>query len=296
MIVHLNGQWLDHRQATVSIWDGGFLYGDGVYTTLRLYAGRALDLPAHHRRLVDHGATLGLTMPLDLPSLGDLVAELARRNDLTRDDGRLRITLSRGADPERALPLDRLDDIAPTLLLTLTPVSPELATWQRDGISVLCLPPGFARGNLPELKTLNGLTTVLALRLAARAGCLEAILTGGDGHLLEGAVSNLFVVRDGEVATPGREGTFLPGRTRERIIELLGGLGMPTRRLRLTCADLETAAEVFVASSVREILPVVRVGERPVGDGSPGPVTRRIQTAYRQQIAADLSRGDGPAG
>ena len=70
---------------------------------------------------------------------------------------------------------------------------------------------------------------------------------------------------------------------------------MSTRRMRLTCADLETAAEVFVASSVREILPVVRVGERPVGDGTPGPVTRRIQTAYRQQIAADLSQGDGPA-
>jgi len=292
MIVHLDGQWLEAGEARVSASDGGFLYGDGIYTTLRLYGGRALDLAAHHRRLLGHAAALELPFTMELATLADLVRELAARNDLLREDGRLRITVSRGQDPDHLLPLRDLENIKPTVLLTLVPVSPEIDAWQREGIPVICLPLGSARGNLPAVKTLNSLAAILALRKAARAGCPEALLTGPDGCLREGAVSNVFLVRDGEVITPGRDGDFLAGRTRERIIGLLSGLGIPTRRDHLTAPDLQAAAEVFVASSVREILPVVTVDGQPVNDGSPGPVTRRVQEAYRDQIAADLSAMD----
>lgn len=294
MIVHLDGQWLDAREARIAVWDGGFLYGDGIYTTLRLYSGRALDLAAHHRRLLEHAGALDLPFAMALETLADLVRELAVRNGLAHDDGRLRITVSRGSDPDHPLPLLHLEQLVPTVLLTLVPIPPEIAIWQRDGIPVICLPTGSARGNLPAIKSLNSLAAVLALRQAALAGCPEALLTGPDGCLREGAVSNLFLVRDGEVVTPGRDGDFLAGRTRERIIELLSELGMRTRHARLTAPDIGDADEIFVASSVREILPVVRVDGRPVGNGRPGTVTRRVQTAYHRQVAANLSAGDRP--
>lgn len=292
MIINLDGQWLDAREARISVWDGGFLYGDGIYTTLRLYRGRALDLAAHHQRLCDHAAALDLPFATGLEELAATVRELAERNELTRTDGRLRITISRGADPDHPLPLSGLELIRPTVLLTLTPVPADIALWQRDGIPVICLPSGSSRGNQPTIKTLNCLAAVLALRQAAQAGCPEALLTGPDGFLREGAVSNLFLVQDGAVMTPGRDGDFLAGRTRERIIDLLAGLGIRTGRRPLDRGDLAAAAEVFVASSVREILPVVRVDGETVGDGRPGAVTRRLQEAYRQQMAADLSVED----
>jgi branched-subunit amino acid aminotransferase/4-amino-4-deoxychorismate lyase len=292
MFVNLDGQWLDAREARVSVWDGGYLHGDGIYTTLRLYRGLALDLAAHHRRLCEHAAALDLPFAMDLATLADLVRGLARRNGLAEADGRLRITVSRGSAADFAMPLVDLDRLPPTVLLTLVPVPPEIAVWQEEGIPVICLPSGSTRGNQPSIKTLNSLAAVLALRQAARAGCPEALLTGPDGFLREGAVSNLFLVRDGAVMTPGRDGDFLAGRTRERIIDLLSGLGIRTRRAPLAAADLSAAEEVFVASSVREILPVVRVDGRAVGDGRPGAVTRRLQEAYRQQMATDRSAGD----
>ncbi|MFN2369739.1 MAG: aminotransferase class IV [Candidatus Krumholzibacteriia bacterium] len=289
MIVYLDGRYREGAAARVSIWDGGFLYGDGVYTTLRLYRGRPLDLAAHHGRLVRHAAALDLRLPVDEAGLAAIIARLVARNGFGDRDGRLRVTLTRGADPLRPLPLDRLDEIPPTLLVTLGPLPAELAAWQRDGIGALCLPPGYARGNLPELKTLNGVTTVLAQRRAAAAGCVEALLTAPDGRLLEGAVSNLFLVDgDGTVATPAAaEGEFLAGRTRERILGICARLGIPAREGELRRPDLDRATEVFVASSVREILPVVHLDGRPVGAGAPGPVTRRIQQAYAATIAAD---------
>ncbi len=292
MDVHLNGSYLPADEAAVSVWDGGYLYGDGVYTTLRTYGGRALDLAAHHRRLVEHGAALALTVPASLDDLAAIVAELARRNGLTAADGRLRITVSRGGDPQCPLPLSGLDTVPSTLLVTLVPVAPEIAVWQEEGIAAVCLPETFARGNRPELKSLNCLTNVLALRQAARQGCPDAVLTGPDGRLLEGAVSNLFLVRDGVVATPAAAGGFLAGRTRERVLALLTELEISVRTDVLGRADLDAADEAFLASSVREILPLVRVDGRDVGAGVPGPVTRTVQRSYRQGIAADP---DGPA-
>lgn len=287
VIVYLDGQYRESRTASVSIWDGGFLYGDGVYTTLRLYRGRPLDLAAHAERLRRHAAALDLRLPADCAGLAAIIAELADRNGYRDRDARVRITVTRGADPDRPLPLDRLGDIPPTLLVTVGPLPPDLAAWQRDGIAAICLPERFARGNLPALKTLNAVTSVLAQRRAAAAGCVEAILTGPDGRLLEGAVSNLFLVRSGVVVTPAADtGGFLAGRTRERVIAICAALGRQVREEVLHTADLAGADEAFVASSVREILPVVRADGRPVGGGAPGSVTRDVQAAYAETIAA----------
>ncbi len=286
MIVYLNGKYADAAHAVVSVWDGGYLYGDGVYTTLRLYLGEPLDLSAHYRRLVNHAAALDLPLVKTEMEFKEIARRLARENGLAEKDGRMRITITRGGDPDTPLPLSGLEAIEPTVLVTLTAIGDELDRWQNEGISVITLDASFARGNFPELKTLNSLATIRALRMATAAGCHEAILTDPEGCLLEGAISNLFLVSAGNLLTPVCSGGFLPGRTRERILDIADREGIPVREKPLDRRHLEAACEVFLASSVREVLPVISIDGQPVGDGAPGEMTRRIQGCYRRDILA----------
>jgi branched-subunit amino acid aminotransferase/4-amino-4-deoxychorismate lyase len=289
MFVYLNGEYLPADEAAVSVWDGGFLYGDGIYTTLRLYQGRPVDLAAHYLRLQRHAAQLDLPLPVSEADFAAIAARLAARNGLTAQDGRLRITISRGGQVDDPLPLTDLAKLSPTVLVTLAPVGTELARWQDEGIGVVVLEPSYARGNFPALKTLNSLATVRALRRAAAAGCPEAILTARDGSLLEGAISNLFLATGGRLFTPARSASFLAGRTRERIFQIAAAAEVVVVETTLDRGHLEAADEVFTASSVREVLPVVTIDGRPVGRGFPGELTRLIQQDYRRAILAELA-------
>ena len=286
MLVYLNGKYIDADRAVVSVWDGGFLYGDGIYTTLRLYAGEPLDLAAHFQRLTNHAATLDLPLVKTEVEFREIARHLARENDLTGTDGRMRITITRGGGPDTPLPLSHLETIEPTVLVTLTGLGDEYDRWRKEGISVITLDASFARGNFPELKTLNSLATIRALRRATAAGCQEAILTDPAGCLLEGAISNLFIVSSGNLLTPVCSGGFLPGRTRERILDIAAREGITVREKPLDRRHLEAACEVFLASSVREVLPVISIDGRPVDDGAPGEMTLRIQDRYRREILA----------
>ncbi len=147
----------------------------------------------------------------------------------------------------------------------------------------------FSRGNVPELKTLNTLPSILAQRMAAAADCPEAILTGPDGVLLEGAASNLFLVIGGELLTPAPGAGFLAGLTREKILELAKTAGIKIREMKLFKHDLEKASEIFVVGSIREVVPVVIIDGQKVSDGTPGPVTLRIQREYRKMIETLLA-------
>lgn len=290
MFVYLNGNFVDAREAMIPVWDGGFLYGDGVYTTLRLYGGSPVDLAAHYLRLRNHAAALELPLPLTEADFLSIAHRLAAANDLESTDGRMRITISRGGGPDNPFPLKDLGNIKPTVLVTLTPVGEELDRWQKEGIPVITLDASYARGNSPELKTLNSLATMRALRRAAEEGCPEAILTDTEDRLLEGAISNLFLVSAGKLLTPVPTGGFLAGRTRERILAIAAAEKISVREKPLDRRHLAAACEVFMASSVREVLPVISIDGSEVGDGLPGEVTRLIQDRYRQAILTDLSQ------
>ena len=284
MIVSLNGQLVDSKEATVSIWDGGYLYGDGIFTTLRLYQGIPLDLAAHWERLQQQAAAIDLPFPVKRNELETIISDLADGNGLADGGGRIRITISRGGCAENPLPLTELENIPPTVLVTVAPLSDQLESWQTSGIPVITLDDSFSRGNVPELKTLNTLPSILAQRRAAAAGCPEAILTGPGGVLLEGAASNLFLVSSGNLLTPAVGAGFLAGLTREKILTLAREMGIEIREKQLDGRHLEAACEVFVVGSVREVVPVISVDGRIVGDGTCGPVTRKIQQEYRRLI------------
>jgi branched-subunit amino acid aminotransferase/4-amino-4-deoxychorismate lyase len=286
--IYLNGVFLPASEAKISVFDGGYMYGDGIYTTLRLYRGLPLDLAAHHSRLRDHSAQMQIPFAMSCENLRRIIADLVAHNKLDQTDSRLRITVSRGGDPENPLPLVALDRPETTVVMTLAPVSSKLPDWQKNGIPVICMDGSFARGNFPKLKTLNSLATITALRQAAAAGCPEALLCDAAGHLLEGAVSNIFLVVNGKLHTPLNEGAFLAGRTRERILGISIDEKIEVAKLKIHRTDLTKADEVFVVSSVREVLPVVSIDGLPVGNGRPGSVTQQIQTKYRELIAHEL--------
>jgi branched-chain amino acid aminotransferase len=290
MIVFLNGKYRDAGAARISLFDGGYLYGDGMFETIRLYGGRPFDLAGHLVRLARNLEALGYAYRPSPLEIGNVIAELVRRNGLDGRDARCRLTVSRGGSPGDPLPLGDHGDLPPTVSVYLQPLDPALALQQRDGIAVLSMQAGFHRGDFPHLKTLNYLTTVTALRLAHAAGCQEALLVDGEGRVLEGATSNVFVVAAGALGTPPLELGLLAGRTRDMVLALAAADGLPCREAPVTTADLGRADEAFLCGSVKEIVPIVSVDGAPVGDGAPGPVTRSLQTAYRRGVLDALGR------
>jgi branched-chain amino acid aminotransferase len=275
--------------AAVPFLSGGFLYGEGVFTTLRLYRGRAWDLAGHLARLRDNSAQLELASPPALDELETILRELAARNGLAGVDARARVVVCRGQDPGRLLPLTHLAGIPVLLGAVVLPLAPELARWQRDGVRLLTLEAGSDRGALADLKSLCYLASVLALRRAAAAGCQEALLVDPEGRVREAATSNVFAVRrDGMVVTPPATGGLLAGRTRAAVIELARARAPGMIESEIERGELAAAAEVFVTGSVKEVVPAVEIDGEPVGDGRPGPVTRRLQEAYASHVRAAL--------
>lgn len=293
MIVFLNGKYFEADEARISLFDGGYLYGDGMFETLRTYAGRPFDLPGHLARLSRNLEALGYAYRPDAGEIMAVLEELAARNGLADADARCRLTVSRGGDPADPLPLAEHGDLPPTVSIFMTPLPAALAKWQREGIAVLSMGAGFHRGDFPELKTLNYLTTVTALRRAHAAGCQEALLVDGESRVLEGATSNVFLAEAGALATPPLELGLLAGRTRDMVMSLASADGLVCREAPVALSDLRRADEVFLCGSVKEIVPVVAVDGAPVGDGAPGPITSRLQKRYRRGVLDALGGGGG---
>ncbi len=278
--------WLDGRlrleaRARVTAGDRGLLYADGVFETLRAYGGRAFGLPEHWQRLTASAEALGLPLPPADP--GAIVHRVLAAN--RHQDASVRLTLTRGAEP----PGPRPDPAGrPTLLVQARPLRPDLAARAQDGVAGRRLPwPLRARGLwLQQHKTVAYLPSVVALGRVPPGE--EPLLENTDGHLAEGATSNLFWVRGGRLYTPHPEAGCLPGVTRARVLAFASTLSIPWEEGFFPAADLLGAEEAFVTNSVIEVTPLVAVDGRPVGGGRPGPVTRALQGAYRIAVAREL--------
>jgi len=289
MFVFLNGSFLEASEASVSLFDGGYLYGDGLFETVRLYAGRPFRLEEHLRRLQRGLELLGFGWSPDLESVQAAVCELAARNGMADQDSRARLTVSRGGSAADLLPLANLEEIEPNFSIILSPLPAELAAWQQDGIQVKLMKSAFCRGNFPQLKTTNYLPSLLALRFTAEDSCPEAILINQRGQVLEGATSNVFLVRGEKLVTPPSRLGLLPGLTRALVLAAAEKLGFPAEEVACDRRDLVTADEVFLTSTVKEITPVVKVDGDRVGDGKPGPRTQALQQQYRQDVRNALA-------
>ncbi len=278
--VNMDGWIGPAHEARVSPVDAGFLYGEAVYENLRTYRHVPFLFVRHLTRLRNSARFLGI--PFDI-SDAEVTARLRATQEASRIAGEhsLRVILTAG--PAGG---------APSLIILVRPLPPLPVDPEREGVGVLLSDwVRAAPGGLPaDVKTTNLLGARLAVREAEAAGAHEAVIRGSHGDLAEGATSNLFLVEDGEIRTPSLDDGLLPGITRALVLEVLGEQGIPFRETTLEPGRLAVAAEAFLTSSSREVLPVtwsVKAGtpRRSIGDGAPGPLTLRALAAYRRAVA-----------
>jgi D-alanine transaminase len=273
-LAYLNGNWLALEHAQVSVLDRGFLFGDGVYEVIPVYNGRPLRLEQHLQRLQDSLDGIRLKNPLDLNSWRNLIVELIQKSGA--DDQLLYLQITRGAAPrDHAFPSAAT---TPTVFLSSKGFSPPDDARFEQGVRV-----GLAedpRWQLCKLKTVNLLANVLLKQVAVDED-LDEMLLHASQQLTEGTSSNLFVIRNEVIATPPLSDNILPGITRGLILELAQDAGFTIEERTIALTELDHADEVWISSSTRELMSVVAIAGKMVASGTPGPIARQLQHAFR---------------
>ncbi len=275
--VWLNGRFCRAATAHLSVFDRGFLYGDGIFETLRVYDGRPFGLDLHLQRLKRSARVLGIRLPVvDWPTV---VHELIRRQP--QRELAVRLTVTRGSG-RGLLPPRRLEA---TVLIFATPIDRRVPRWQGRGVAAVSVP--YSRLGLSEHKHLGYLPAVMAKRAAAQRHAVEGLFVDAAGRVLEGATSNLFVRLGRRWITPPAT-DVLPGVTRGLVSELMAAQGLRVVERRVRLAEVADADEAFLTSSIAEILPLCEIDGVAIGDGRPGPQTLSLSQAYRQSIDLTL--------
>lgn len=286
LVLLLNDRLVPAHRATISALDRGFVYGDGLFETVRTYAGKPFGLPQHLKRLARSARVFRIPFDSSLEHWLPRVRRVLRANDLLATDAAVRLTVSRGAGPFGIVPPTAL---RPTIMMLATPVDPRLPQAQARGVSICFFPFRLVTATLPSHKTLHYLPAVLGKMIARRRGAWEAVYLGADDTVLEGTTSNVFAVERRRLITPPLHG-ILPGVTRHVLTTLAARAGVPVVERRLTRRQLLAADEVLLTASTIEVLPVIRIEGTRIGDGKPGPVTRVLQAHYRRHVARTLAR------
>jgi len=301
-VVNIDGRIVPPAEAKVSVFDRGFLYGDSVYEVVRTYGLVPFEVGFHLRRLGGSARRTGIEVPWDEPRLE---AEVARTVQASRGgdepspgaapwnvgERQARIVVTRGAGE---MGLDPSLAAGPTVVVMVLPLhGPPHAAYE-TGVAVW--PVGDRRAGDPSAKTGEHLFQVMAVGEARAHGAHEALLVDRAGNVTEGASSNVFAVREGALVTPPSAARILEGVTRALVLGLAREAGLEVRERPLSLRALEEADEAFLTSTVREVLPLVRVAERTVGEGRPGPVTRRLHAAFRARADAVAAGWRPPGG
>src|SRR5687768_13718896 len=284
--VYVNGRITGERDAVVSVFDHGFIYGEGVYETLRTYDRRMFLYDRHARRLRRSAQMIALDVPFSDEALAGHIADTMSAANLD-GEAYVRVLVTRGIGE---LTYDPKATPAPTLVIIVKPqVDPPPEAYE-DGVRVAIVDivrnhPGSVN---PMIKSNNLMNSALAMQEALRSGAFEGIMRNYRGELTECTTANLFIVKDGVALTPPLDAGLLPGITREFIFEIGKEIGVEVREAALRDDDLYGAEEAFLTSTTREAVPIVTVDERPIGTGRPGPVTLTLLTAFRR-----AARGSG---
>ena len=282
--INVNGRVSDQEHAVISVFDHGFLYGEGVYETLRTYNGQPFLFDRHMRRLRRSADMLALAVPMTNAEIDARFRETMRAAGLGDGPGReayIRLLVTRGVGE---LTYDPAATPTPSIVVIVKPnVSPARDVFERGVrvslVGVVRNHPGSVN---PLIKSNNLINNALAGQEAIKCGVFEAVMRNYRGELAECTTSNLFVVRNGVALTPPLESGLLPGITRECLFELAAGRKFPMREAVLHDDDLFGADEAFLTSTTRELVPIVRVDDRPIGAGKPGPVTRTLLETFRR--------------
>jgi D-alanine transaminase len=279
---YLNGKFLARSAAVISVDDRGFIFGDGVYEVWRVVNGRLFEAERHAARLASGLRELRIELyePLTVAAIETIANQLLRDSDLTHGEATLYVQVTRGAAPRvHQFPPA---GTAPTVFATVNRLNPPEDLRAR-GASVITLPD--TRWLRCDIKSLQLLPNVLAKQAAVERGALDALFIR-DAAITEGSHTNVLGVLDGVIRTHPANNLILPGVTRAIVLDLARGLGIPVSETALAETDIQRLEELFLVGTTTDVMPIIRVNDRPVATGAPGPVTSRLGREFRAYLDA----------
>ncbi len=300
MQIYLNGKFLDEKEAMISPFDHGFLYGDGIFEGMRIYHGRLFRAARHAARIRKGMQMLCLKTEQSLDDLIEVVCELARRNEIF-DEGYVRLVISRGVGIKSQVQSDgqvmEVSDLGldpakcprPTVLIIVSRINLYPKEWYENGLKLTttCIRRNSADACPPQVKSLNYLSNVLAKLEANRAGAAEAVFLNRDGFVAEATADNLFIVEGNKVVTPPTSDGALPGITRDAVLELCEDEKIEAIERHVTLSDLYGADECFLTGSAAKVIGVSEIDGRKIGSGRCGPITKRLMDAFQALTMRD---------
>jgi branched-chain amino acid aminotransferase len=279
--VYINGKLFDKADAKISVYDHGLLYGDGVFEGIRVYEGKVFRLKEHVERLYDSARHIYLEIPMSREQMTEAVLNTVRAND--KKNGYIRLVVTRGAG---YLGLDPRKTTDPQVIIIVDDISlypPELYDAGMELVTAATI-RNHPNAVNPRVKSLNYLNNIMAKVEGVRAGATEALMLNHKGEVAECTGDNIFVVKRGVLKTPPPDAGILEGITRNAIIELARAANIPAQEIALTRHDVYASDECFLTGTAAEVIPVVKCDGRPIGNGKPGPITRRLRETFGELV------------
>jgi len=286
MKIYINGKFHSKEDATISVYDHGFLYGDGVFEGIRAYGGRVFKLKEHIDRLFESAKTIMLKIPLSREKLMEDVVHTVKVNGLK--DAYIRLVVTRGVG---TLGLNPFNCNTPQVIIIADKIVLYPKTFYENGLIVITVPTqrNLAEAVNPRIKSMNYLNNILAKIEAINSGVHEAIMLNSQGYVAECTGDNIFIVKKGIIKTPPLYIGLLEGITRDEIIKLARRFGIVVIEDIFTRHDVFNADECFLTGTAAEVIPVVKVDGRPIGNGKPGKLTKRLTGAFHELVRREGS-------
>jgi branched-chain amino acid aminotransferase len=279
MLIYIDGEFLPKAEAKVSVFDHGLLYGDGVFEGIRSYNGRVFKLDEHLERLYDSAKSIMLQIPIPIETMKEKVLETLRLNHLR--EAYIRLVVTRGVG-DLGLDPDKCPN--PSIIIIADKITLYPPKFYEEGLDIVTVSVrrNYAEAINPRIKSLNYLNNILAKIEGKQAGAEEVLMLNAEGYVVECSGDNIFWVKNEVLVTPPVYMGILEGVTRNSVIDLAREAGMQVEERVFTRHDLYIADEIFLTGTAAEVIPVVKVDQRVIGDGQPGKVTQKLIAAFRQ--------------
>jgi branched-chain amino acid aminotransferase len=279
--IYINGKYFSKEDAKISVYDHGLLYGDGVFEGMRTYSNKVFRLGEHIDRLYESARAILLTIPMSKQEMIDAVKKTVELSGLS--DSYIRLVVTRGSG---SLGLDPNRTSDPQVIIIVDLIALYDRKYYDEGLKIITASTirNHPAALSPRIKSLNYLNNIMAKLEGLQAGCMEAIMLNHKGEVAECTGDNIFIVKKGQLLTPSADSGILEGITRNAIIELANTLKIPARETTLTRHDLLVADECFLTGSAAEVIPVVSIDSRPIGDGKVGPTTKQLMIEFKKLV------------
>ena len=279
--IYINGKYFSKEDAKISVYDHGLLYGDGVFEGMRTYSNKVFRLGEHIDRLYESARAILLTIPMSKQEMIDAVKKTVELSGLS--DSYIRLVVTRGSG---SLGLDPNRTSDPQVIIIVDLIALYDRKYYDEGLKIITASTirNHPAALSPRIKSLNYLNNIMAKLEGLQAGCMEAIMLNHKGEVAECTGDNIFIVKRGQLLTPSADSGILEGITRNSILELANTLKIPARETTLTRHDLLVADECFLTGSAAEVIPVVSIDSRPIGDGKVGPTTKQLMIEFKKLV------------